>query len=105
MWNGLVATFVVVLLAAGACSSPTAADLSDRELRDELVRNLTDEPNFTEDRAGCVVDQLFATTTRDELNRISDAQVLDELSTEEFNLVTDAIFECLRGSADGSGGE
>ncbi len=98
------AAAATLMLLVGACgSSTTAGDLSDSELRQVLRENLADEPGFTSGRASCVVDRLFATTTRDQLNRISDAQELEELSQDEINLVTDAVFECLAGSAGSDG--
>lgn len=83
----------LVLLAAGC--SESASDLSDSELRDALRETLTEDGTFTDAEANCVIDYLFDNTTRDELNRISDAQTAEELSDADVDLVTDAVFECL----------
>lgn len=89
-----LAAFTALVLVAGACST-SAADMTDAELREALTEVFTADDGITETQATCVIDYLFDNTTRDDLNRIADADEVEDLDESDLDLVFDAVFECL----------
>ncbi len=93
-----VARIGAVVLAAAlfvAGCSTDAADLSDEDLRSELIEALTEDDTLTDDVAACVVDGLFDGADRDQLNRMANASENDELPEADTELLFSVMFDCL----------
>jgi len=89
-----IAAVAALALLAGACAT-AVADMSNEELRDTLVEVLTEGDALDSETAVCVVDEMFANTSRSELNRIASAEDVTDMSQEEQDVVTDAVIACL----------
>lgn len=86
------------LLAVGAvagCSS-SAEDLSDEELRDQLIETFTSgDDALSDEQATCIADQLFERAERDELNRLADADDVNDFTEEDTALMIEIAFDCI----------
>ncbi len=83
-----------MVLLLGACSTETAADLTDDELRGALYDTFTDGDAALDDAtATCLIDYLFANTSRAELNRLSDAEV-DDLTEDDILFIQEGLLGC-----------
>jgi len=92
-----VARLGAVVLAAAlfvAGCSTNAEDLTDEELRSELIDAFTDNDALTDDVAACVVDGLFEGADRDQLNRMANAGENDELPEADTELLFSVMFDC-----------
>lgn len=88
----LGALFCVAVVAG--CSE-SASDLSDDELREELVRVMTEDGGIPTEQAGCIADTLFEDAPRDQINRLADAENLEDLSQEDSDVLFAVISGCL----------
>lgn len=91
----LAVTAVIGLALVGAACSESAEDLSDEELRTELIDVLTEDGTLTDEQASCSVDFLFDNLDRDTLNDVANAQQADEISEDAFAVVQEAFIGCL----------
>ena len=83
-----------IALGLGACSQD-AEDLSDEELRSELIEVLSDGDTITDEQASCVVDGLFDQAPRDQINRMANADTADEITAEDQELLFDVLIGCI----------
>ncbi|NOX29690.1 MAG: hypothetical protein GXP35_06540 [Actinobacteria bacterium] len=90
----LGAVVLALVLFAVGCST-NAEDLTDEELRTELIEALTEDDTLTDDVAACVVDGLFDNADRDQLNRMANADEDDGLPEEDTELLFSVMFDCL----------
>ncbi len=90
----IAACVLLIGFVAAGCSQ-SASEMSDEELRDELIKVLTEDDTLDQATAECVTDGLFGSVDRDELNRLADADDADEFSDEDMDLLTDILIGCL----------
>ncbi|MCP3933831.1 MAG: hypothetical protein GY708_00510 [Actinomycetia bacterium] len=88
------AAAILVLFVAAGCSE-SASDMSDEELRESLVETLSEDDTLDQATAECVADGLFAAVDRDELNRLADADDVDDFSDTDMEMLTGILIGCL----------
>lgn len=93
----IVAALALLAGTVLAACSEDAEDLSDEELRTELVRVL-EEADTEPDVAQCTVDYLFDNLERDDINQLANADVIEDASQEQVDTLTDGLIECTLGS-------
>lgn len=85
----------IAIGAIAGCSS-SAEDMTDEELRDELIETFTSgDDALTNEQATCIADELFARVDRDELNRLADADSAEEFTEEDTSLMIEIAFDCI----------
>ncbi len=90
----IAAAFVVAPLTLAACSD-SVEEMSDAELREALIDNLSDIDDVSGEQVTCIVDGLFEQTDREQLNRMAAAETADEIPDEDIEVLTTVMFGCL----------
>jgi hypothetical protein len=90
----IAAAFIVAPLTLAACSD-SVDEMSDAELREALIDNLSDIDDVSSEQVTCIVDGLFEQTDREQLNRMAAAETADEIPDEDIEVLTSVMFGCL----------
>ena len=94
MSTRLAVVLLAVALLAAACSEPATEDMSDAQLRDAMEDQLEDI-DLSRDQVDCILDELFLSASRADLNAIADAKSQSDFTAGQTVLLTAAVDACI----------